>query len=120
MRLLQRPQRDVYELLTQDHAHGDRPLGLTYTYFLFVSGNGSYNLRLPEFRLAPALAEYRQLNVAHELKQRRLNYVYGRGDERPAEVPGWTFRWVYGNAFGNIWKVERAADEVRNQVSGES
>jgi hypothetical protein len=118
MRLLQRPQHDVQELLAQDHAHGDHPLGLTYTYFLFVSGNGSYDLRLPESKLVPTLARYREMNLAHELEQRRLDYVYGHSDERPAAVPGWIFRWVYGNTFGNVWQVERATDNAGNNVSG--
>jgi len=109
MRLLGRPEGDVHDLLAQDFAHGDQPLGLTYTYFLFVSGNGSYNLGMPEAELPKILAEYRQLELAPELGARRLNYVYSRGPERPTEVPGWSFRQVYGNDYGIVWQANPIA-----------
>lgn len=112
-RLLQVPEKQVYELLAQDAAHGDPPLGLTYTYFLFVSGNRSYNLGMPEAALRPILTEYRQLDLAHELGRFRLDYIYGRGKQYPAPVTGWTFRLVYENPYGNVWEVARAMPEIR-------
>jgi hypothetical protein len=108
MRLLQLPETTVHDLLAQDASHGDPPLGLTYTYFLFVSGNGSDELRMPEATLTPLLAEYRQLDLARELAQTRLNYIYGRGTQEPVAVPGLTFRWVYGDPYGTVWEVVRA------------
>ncbi|MDQ6672220.1 MAG: hypothetical protein M3069_16000 [Chloroflexota bacterium] len=118
MRLLQRPEGQVHDLLAQDAAHGEPPLGLTYTYFLFVSGNGSQDLRLPEAQLPPILADYRELELARELAGRRLDYIYGRGAERPATVPGWTFRWAYGNQFGNVWEAVRSADGAADGAAG--
>jgi hypothetical protein len=112
MRLLQRPETDVHDLLAQDFNHGDQPLGLTYTYFLFVSGNGSQNLRLPEAALTPILAQYRLLDLARDIGERRLNYIYARGAERPAWVRGWSFRWVYGNDFGNVWEAAHTRAEL--------
>jgi hypothetical protein len=108
MRLLQRPETEVHDLLAQDYTHGDPPLGLTYTYFLFVSGNNSYDLRLPESVLTPILANYRQLDLARELGERRLDYIYGRGSERPRPLHGWKFRRVYGNDYGTVWRVGRS------------
>jgi hypothetical protein len=118
MRLLDRPEDEVHDLLAQDYSHGEQPLGLTYTYFLFVSGNGSYNLGLPEALLAPILADYRQLDLARELSQRRLNYIYVQGVERPTAVPGWNFRWAYGNGYGNIWESNRIPASAGARVSG--
>jgi hypothetical protein len=106
MRLLQLPEREVHDLLAKDHRQGDQPLGLTYTYFLFVSGYGSYNLGLPASTIERILAEYRQLDVARELEKRRVNYVYASGVERPATVPGWNLRRMYGNPYGNVWRIE--------------
>ncbi len=117
MRLLQRPEADVHALLAQDYSQGDQPLGLTYTYFLFVSGNGSYNLRLPEMTLKPMLAYYRQLDLAHELERSRLDYIYARGPESPAPVRGWGFERVYANAYGTVWQVTRAGTEARDGVA---
>jgi hypothetical protein len=116
MRLLQQPESEVRDLLSQDYSHGDQPLGLTYTYFLFVSGHGSYNLRLPEPMIQRILTDYRSLDLTAELSQRRLDYVYGRGLEQPATVPGWTFRHVYGNAYGNVWRVSRANPENATSI----
>jgi hypothetical protein len=116
MRLLQRPEREVHDLLAQDYFHGDPPLGLTYTYFLFVSGHGSYNLGLPEAQLERIMADYRRLDLTRELGQWRVDYVYGRDSETPAVVPGWSFRRAYGNAFGNVWGVTRDTAETGGKV----
>jgi hypothetical protein len=112
MRLLQRSEREVHDLLAQDYAHGDQPLGLTYTYFLFVSGHGSYNLGLPEPELERIMADYRRVDLTRELGQWRVDYVYGRDSETPAVVPGWSFRRAYGNAFGTVWGVSRDAAQT--------
>jgi hypothetical protein len=107
MQLLRRPPEDVYNLLAQDVRQGVPPLGLTYTYYLFVSGHGSYNLRLSDATLERILTDYRQLDLAGELSQRRVDYVYGRGTETPAAVAGLSHHWLYGNSYGNVWRIER-------------
>jgi hypothetical protein len=119
MRLLQHPETDVRDLLARDYLHGDQPLGLTYTYFLFVSGNQSYNMALPGSKLTPLLEDYRGLDLASELGRWRLNYVYGNGSETPAVVPGWSFRRVYGNEFGNVWEAVATTGASHAGVSGE-
>jgi hypothetical protein len=108
MRLLQRADGEVYDLLAQDYSRGDPPLGLTYTYFLFVSGHGSYNLGLPEPTLERIVTDYRVLDLPSELGQWRVDYIYGRGSESPATLPGWSLHWVYGNNYGNVWRITRA------------
>jgi len=107
MRLLQRPAADVHDLLAHDVSQGDPPLGLTYTYFLFVSGHGSYDLRLDDATLERVVTDYQQLDLATELGKRRVDYVLGRGAESPAAVPGWDWSWMYGNADTNLWRIER-------------
>jgi hypothetical protein len=106
MKLLQHSDNDVRALLAQDVEHGDPPLGLTYTYFLFL---GTDNWRLPDSEIDRLLLKYRNLDLSQELAQRRVNYVYGRGGEQPTSVPGWTFRDAYSDAYGVLWQVEPIA-----------
>lgn len=105
MKLLDRSPEYVQSLLEMDSDHADPPLGLTYTYFLFVGGDGIINRRLPESAIAQAMAEYRQLNLKYELAKQRVDYIYARGSERPAKVDDWTFTPAYETAYGSVWHV---------------
>ena len=64
MKLLNRGEGDVRALLAQDVKHGEPPLGLTYTYFLFL---GTDDWRLPDSQIDSMLAEYRALDLGTEL-----------------------------------------------------
>ncbi|MBV9597054.1 MAG: hypothetical protein JOZ87_09320 [Chloroflexi bacterium] len=107
MKLLGHSEDDVRALMAQDVQHGDPPLGLTYTYFLFL---GTDNWRLPESQIDSMLEEFRKLDLNQELGQRRVNYVYGRGDEQPRAVSGYTFREAYSDTYGKLWQVIPSAN----------
>jgi len=106
MKLLGHSEDDVRALLIQDVDHGEPPLGLTYTYFLFL---GTDRWRLPDSQVDSMLAEYRGLDLPHELRVRRIDYVYARGAEQPRAVPGLSFVEAYANTYGQVWRVEPAA-----------
>ena len=61
MKLLNHSESDVRRLLAQDVDHGEPPLGLTYTYFLFL---GTERWRLPDSQIDSMLAEYRGAGLA--------------------------------------------------------
>jgi hypothetical protein len=105
MKLLNHGEGDVRALLAQDIYHGEPPLGLTYTYFLFL-GTGTW--RLPESQIDNMIGQYRALDLSTELGRRRLDYVYGLNGEQPIAVPGWTFHETYSDAYGTLWQVEPA------------
>jgi hypothetical protein len=107
MKLLDRSPEYVQSLLTMDSDHADPPLGLTYTYFLFLGGDGIVNRRLPEHAIAQAVAEYRQLDLKSELAKQRVDYVYAQGLERPAKVDGWRFTLADETPHGSVWRVQR-------------
>jgi len=106
MKLLGHSESDVRTLLAQDVDHGKPPLGLTYTYFLFL---GTDQWRLPDSQINSMLAEYRGLDLPHELRVRRVDYVYGRGREQPTAVPGLSFVEAYTNNYGQVWRMEPVA-----------
>lgn len=107
MKLLGHSESDVRALLAQDVQHGDPPLGLTYTYFLFL---GTDNWRLPDSQIDGMLQTYRTLDLSQGLAERRLNFVYGRDGEQPMDIAGWTFREVYSDVYGKLWQVEPSAN----------
>jgi hypothetical protein len=106
MKLLGHSEDDVRALLAQDVAHGEPPLGLTYTYFLFL---GTNQWRLPDWQIDAMLIEYRWLDLSRELDKRRLDYVYARGREQPQTVPGVRFIEAYADTYGHVWRVEPVA-----------
>jgi hypothetical protein len=106
MKLLGHSEDEVRALLSQDIAHGDPPLGLTYTYFLFL---GTDEWRSPDSEIQRMLAEYRQLDLGKELGRRRVNFVYGRAQEQPSAVSGWTFREEYADSYGGLWQAGPSA-----------
>jgi hypothetical protein len=106
MKLLDHSEGDVRAWLAQDVNHGEPPVGLTYTYYLFL-GTGTW--RLPDSQIDSMLAEYRSLDLSTELGRRRIDYVYGRTGEQPIVVPGWTFREAYSDPYGEVWQVAPAA-----------
>jgi hypothetical protein len=107
MKLLDRSPEYVQSLLEMDSDHADPPLGLTYTYFLFIGGDGIINRRLPDDMIAAAMAEYRQMDLKSELAKQRVDYVYARGSERPVKVDDWRFTLAYESAYGSVWHVQR-------------
>jgi hypothetical protein len=106
MKLLNHSEDDVRALLAQDVKHGDPPLGLTYTYYLFL-GTGTW--RLSDSQIDSLLDDYRTLDLSQELGRRRVNYVYGRGGEKPVAVPGWAYQEAYSDAYGELWQVDQLA-----------
>ena len=104
MKLLNHPENDIRGLLAQDVFHGEPPLGLTYTYFLFL---GTDEWRLPDSQIDDMLAQYRTLDLSTELTRRRINYVYAQAGEQPIAVAGWTFDEAYSDAYGEVWRTER-------------
>jgi hypothetical protein len=106
MKLLNHSEGDVRALLAQDAQHGEPPLGLTYTYFLFL---GTDDWRLPDSQIDAIVTRYRQLDLNTELTRRKLDYVYGRDGEQPITVPGWTFRETYTDAYGALWQAQSVA-----------
>jgi hypothetical protein len=104
MKLLDHGEHDIRRLLAQDVFHGEPPLGLTYTYFLFL---GTNDWRLPDSQIDDMLAQYRRLDLSTELARRRINYVYALDGEQPIGVPGWTFHETYSDAYGEIWQAAR-------------
>jgi hypothetical protein len=103
MKLLQHGDDEVRALLAQDVNHGEPPLGLTYTYFLFL---GTDRWRLPDSQIDAMIDEYHSLDLSAELGRRRFDYVYGRGGEQPKAVVGWNFHEAYADAYGELWRVE--------------
>jgi hypothetical protein len=110
MKLFQHSEGDVRAVLAQDVDHGEPPLGLTYTYFLFL---GVDRWRLPDSTIDYLLSQYRTLDLSRELGRWRLDYVYGSGPEWPAEVSGWTFSEAYADGYGHLWRIEPLGAEVR-------
>jgi len=104
MKLLDHSEDDIRALLAQDVFHGEPPIGLTYTYFLFL---GTDDWRLPESQIDAMLAQYRQLDLSAELTRRRVDYIYGQTGEQPIPVRGWTFHETYSDAYGEIWQAEQ-------------
>ena len=78
MKLLNHSEDDVRALLSQDVDHGEPPLGLTYTYFLFL---GTDRWRLPDSQIDAMLDDYRGLDLSRELAhtQTRLRVRSWRG-----------------------------------------
>lgn len=109
MKVLGTDESVVRNLLAQDSDHADPPLGLTYTYFLFIGGSGIVNRRLPDAAVESAVSQFRTLDLDRELGQQRVDYLYARGSERPAQLDGWSFTQVYPTGYGSIWHIQRVA-----------
>ncbi|MBV9546116.1 MAG: hypothetical protein JOY61_17235, partial [Chloroflexi bacterium] len=67
MKLLQTPPEHIRALLAQDHDHADPPVGLTYSYFLFIGAEGMTNWRLSDGEIDAALERYQTLNLSTDL-----------------------------------------------------
>jgi uncharacterized protein (DUF2062 family) len=103
MKLLKHNRDEVRAMLAQDRDHGEPPLGLTYTFFLFL---GVDNLRLDDAQIEAMLGRFEGLDLAQALAGRRVDYIYGRGVEVPADVRGWKFNEVYANRYGRVWQAQ--------------
>jgi hypothetical protein len=108
MKLLGHDESEIRALMAQDVTHGEPPIGLTYTYFLFL---GTENWRLTDTEIDRLLQQYRGLDLGKALGRWRIDYVYGRGSERPGSVPGWRFTETYADPYGSVWRLEQAAAE---------
>jgi hypothetical protein len=109
MKLLQRPPEEIRSLLAQNNQQAPPPLGLTYSYFLFVGGHGIANWRLPDNEIAVAVDRYQSLDLATELARQKVDYVYAPSGQQPASVPGWTLARVYDSGYGVLWRLEPAS-----------
>ena len=110
MKLLQHDAGDVRALLAQDVTHGEPPLGLTYSYFLFLAPD---RWRLSDADIDRLLSSYGAIDLRTELGRWRLDYVYAVGPERPAEVPGWVFSPAFDMGDGHLWRVAAATGSSR-------
>jgi len=103
MKLLGHSENTVRDILARDAGQGDQPLGHTYTYYLFQSSYGSINRRLPDNRIERILHDYRKIDLAHELRSVRADYVYVRKSENLQPIVGWIFTKSYANQYGTVW-----------------
>ena len=115
MKLMRHSEQDLRDELGRDAFHGDPPLGLTTSYYLFGDAGGTRRRGLVEARLAEALRDYRALDLESELRRWRVDYAYARAGEVPAQVRGWTIREVYETRFGSVWRVQPAAATAQDQ-----
>jgi len=106
MKLLQHSPGEVRALLAQDVTHGEPPVGLTYSYFLFLAPD---RWRLPDADIDRLLTAYGAIDLRSELARRRLDYVYAVGAERPADLPGWAFTPSLDTSGGHLWRVAAAS-----------
>jgi hypothetical protein len=109
MKLLQRSPEEVRSLLVQSHEQAPLPLGLTYSYFLFVGGHGIADWRLPDNEISVALQRYQSLDLAAELGRQKVDYVYTPVGQQPASVAGWRLAQVYDSGYGVVWRLEPAS-----------
>jgi hypothetical protein len=83
--------------------------GITYSYYLFETSPTYFDSnrhRIKEQALPAVMQQYRELNLAEELKRFRLDYVW-MTDGPPAEVTGVRWEKAFQTEDGTLWKLVR-------------
>ena len=104
-KLLRKGEPWVRYALSQGFAASDHGLGLAYVYYLFQANYDSPDRRLRPPAVERAIARYREIDLSHDLRQFRLDYVYKRSEEELEPVAGLEFTPVFRSQFGSIYAV---------------
>jgi hypothetical protein len=74
-----------------------------YEHSPYLAGSGTLKSSIVE----GAVAEYRSLDPADQLNRFRVDYIYARNGQTPAQIPGTALLKVLTTSDGTLWRLKR-------------